>query len=649
MKVSSPQQSSSLDPVLPRIASPADLKNLTLPELNRLARDVRDRINEVVREVGGHLGPNLGAVELITALHRVFDLDRDRLVFDVGHQSYAHKILTGRFESFATLRQEGGMSGYPHPAESIYDTFRGGHASTSVSTALGWLQAMQADPATADRKVIALIGDGSLTGGMAFEGLNHAGHLGLPLIVVVNDNSMSISPTVGALSNYFNKIRHLPPVQRIGNDVTDFVTRVPGIGKTLRRWVKLVSRQSRHLLNPGQFFIDLGFDYLGPIDGNNIEDLLDALTLAKKSTSPIWVHALTKKGLGYRIAPGAVEISGPHALAPGQRKKEESTLPPPPASAPSWSAVFANTLADLAEKDDRVVAITAAMEEGTALDSFRKRHPNRVVDVGICEQHATGFAAGLAAGGKRPVFAVYSTFLQRAIDQVFHDVVLQGDLPVLFCIDRAGVVGDDGPSHHGLYDIGYLRPFPHLIQMSPRDASELRLMMEFALGQNRPCAIRYPREAVPAADLFPALEPLVLGKFQILRSGTDVALLAYGPTVAWAWAAAERLVESGLSVSVVNARFAKPLLAGDLADLARSHRALVTIEEGALAGGFGSGVLESLSEQGALPAKFRRLGFADLLVEHAPRARQLKTANLSPEGIAESVKTLFEGVSRPNG
>ncbi len=643
--------------VLNSLKSAHEVASLSKQDQKQLCEDLRNRINEVVRETGGHLGPNLGAVEIIVACHIAFDLSKDRLVFDVGHQAYPHKLLTGRNASFDSLRQKAGVSGYPHPEESEYDVFRSGHASTAISTSLGILEGFLADPKTAEQKVIALVGDGSLTGGMAFEGLNHAGHLKKNLIVILNDNSMSISPTVGALSNYFNRIRHHKLVKNIGKDVGNVVGKIPRFGKRLLQALHLLERQSRHFINPGQFFIDLGFEYTGPIIADHLDELVECLRLAARSKGPILVHVLTEKGKGYKPeGPEGKSIIGPHALSPGQRKKEEAQkqklsepasipqveVPKPVPAALSYSAKFAQTLLKLSEANPKIRAITAAMEEGTALDQYRKVFPDRYYDVGICEQHATGFASGLAYTGLRPVFAVYSTFLQRAFDQVFHELILQGKLPVLFCIDRAGLVGDDGPSHHGLYDISYLRLYPNIIVMAPKDGTELEAMMAFGLTQEYTTAIRYPRDTIPTEGTFSHQEPIALGKPEILQEGKTVALFAYGALVKNALEATKKLQAEGFTVTLVNARFAKPIDPESVKAIAKRHKAIITVEEGTIAGGYGSALLETLSDAKALPEKFLRLAVPDRLIEHASRADQLKECGLDAQNIYLQAKALYE-------
>lgn len=638
-------------PYLDKISNPGVFKDWSEEDLILLSIDVRQRINDVVRENGGHLGPNLGAVEIILACHLAFNLDKDRLVFDVGHQAYAHKLLTGRSLDFESLRQEGGMSGYPHPEESAYDVFRSGHASTAISTALGIKEAFSKDTATEDQYSIALVGDGSLTGGMAFEGLNHAGHIGKNLIVILNDNTMSISPTVGGLSKNLNRLRYVDFIANLQKEIPKIIKKIPKFGDNLEELVKVAIEESKHLTSPGQIFTTLGFEYLGPVDGHNIQEMKKALEKAKKQGKPVVVHALTQKGRGYKRNPGGQEEIGPHALAPGQRKKEEALIVPQGNKltdvkpAPSWSKAFASYLLKLASNNPSVLGLTAAMAEGTGLEQLRKEKPDQYYDVGICEQHATGFAAGLASAGKKPVFAVYSTFLQRAIDQVFHDILLQGDLSVLFCIDRAGVVGDDGPSHHGLYDIAYLRCFPGITLMSPKNEWELQQMMDLGLRLPKSSAIRYPRGKVPVDLYKEENQRLEYGKSERLIQGKNLAIFAYGPScVASAYSAASQIKDdSGESITVVNARFAKPIDHDMLSELAKEHDYLITMEEGCLPGGIGSAVAEVCCDRGIQFQQICRLGAPDNLVEHASRDQQLNSCGLDSESVVQTVQALLKG------
>ena len=614
---------------------------MSLEQLRELCEDIRNRISEVVRENGGHLGPNLGSVEIITACHKVFNLNKDRLVFDVGHQSYPHKLIAGRHRKFDSLRQKKGISGYPHQGESEYDVFRSGHASTAISTSVGISEGFKYSSNKSKNKVIALIGDGSMTGGMAFEGLNHAGHINSDIVVILNDNRMSISPTVGALSNYFNKVRHNKVVENVTEEIIKFLGNLPKFGDRLEETAKFILEESRSILNPGQIFTVLGFDYYGPVDGHNLEELIKTLKNVKDQKGPILIHALTEKGRGYRPkGKGFEAISGPHALSPGTRQKEEAKKKHTTTSSKSdsYSKVFVDNLIQIAKKNKKVIGITAAMADGTGLDLFKKYFPKRYYDVGICEQHATGFAAGLASSGMRPVFAVYSTFLQRGFDQIFHDIALQGDLPVIFCIDRAGLVGDDGPSHHGAYDIVYLRVIPDFVLMAPKDGKELSMMMDFAIEMNNYSAIRYPRQSIPSDDFFDSHKPLKLGTPELLKKGKKVCLLAYGAMNENSKLAWESLKASGIEVTLVNARFAKPLNKRWYTQLARSHDVIITIEDGAVGGGFGSAVLEILAD---LDVKVKVLGIPDKLIEHASRDEQIKECKMDVSSIVKCVKSYW--------
>ena len=630
-------------PALDNLTSPKEIKKMSLKAMKNLCEDIRNRITEVVRETGGHLGPNLGAVEIITACHHVFDLEKDRLVFDVGHQAYPHKLISGRHASFDKLRQKNGISGYPYQKESLYDVFRGGHASTAISTSVGISEGFKKIKEKSKQRVIALVGDGSLTGGMAFEGLNHAGHLHSNLIVILNDNTMSISPTVGAMSNYLNKIRHNKLIGSVKDEFIRLLKNLPRIGSKFEDIAKLIIEEGRTIINPGQIFTILGFDYYGPLAGHDLKEIIATLKSAKNQKGPVLIHALTDKGKGYKPeGQTGVPIQGPHALSPGTRKNEEAKrlnklLPP---KSKTYSAVFVEYLIELAKKNEKIVGITAAMSEGTALNKFEKKFKGRYYDVGICEQHATGFSAGLAKAGVRPVFAVYSTFLQRGFDQVFHDIALQADLPVLFSIDRAGLVGDDGPSHHGAYDIAYLRPMPGFVLMAPKDSRELYQMMRFALQGKVPSAIRYPRAAIPSENFFAKHEPIRLGKPEIVYTGEKICLLAYGAMVEAAAHAWQKLKSQGIRVTLVNARFAKPLDKKAYLHLARTHQTLITIEEGTKLGGYGSAVLECLHEDAK--CGIHLMGIPDRLIEHASRNEQLKECKLDSDSIVKTVKRFLK-------
>jgi 1-deoxy-D-xylulose-5-phosphate synthase len=628
-------------PYLDKLTDPRTLASQSLADLAGLAQDIRHRITEIVSVNGGHLGPNLGSVESIIALHTVFDFSYDRLIFDVGHQAYPHKLLTGRHRDFPTLRRKSGVSGYPHPAESPYDTFRTGHASTSISTGLGLAEGSQRQHPDRPPCCVVYIGDGAMGGGMAYEGLNHAGHLRKNLLVVLNDNRMSISPTVGAMAAYLNRLRHQHRYRDLRDDALKLMKKLPRVGARLEETANIILDTMKHSVNPGQIFTELGFDYQGPLDGHDLKAMISLLKNLQTRPGPVLLHILTEKGRGYQPGGRAgLESIGPHALSP---KSSESTAPVVPVeNRPGYSEIFGQAMIRLAEKHAGLVGLTAAMPEGTGLVKFSEQYPDRYYDVGICEQHATGFCAGLAAAGLRPVFAVYSTFLQRAFDQVFHDVVLQ-NLPVMFGIDRAGLVGDDGPSHQGLYDIAYLRPLPGLVIMAPKDGVELAQMLDFGLSLPRPSTVRYPREAAPPDDFFFKHETLELGKPEVLTSGGEVCLLALGAMVGRAWTASSLLVKDGINNAVVNARFVKPLNPEFLAGLTAGYRLVVTLEDGALAGGFGSAVCEAVMQAGGDFGKIRCLGVPDRLIEHATREEQLQECGLDPQSIVAAVKKFVQG------
>ncbi len=620
--------------ILASIDSPEDLKSLSVPDLERLSGEVRETILRVCAENGGHLAPSLGVVELTIALHRVFNSPRDRIIWDVGHQAYAHKILTGRRDAFSTLRRLGGVSGFPKRRESPHDAFDAGHSSTSISAALGF--AVARDLKKEHDKVIAVIGDGSMTGGLAYEGLNNAGHLNRDLIVILNDNEMSIAENVGALSSFLNRTMTSEFIHRIKKELEGFLSGVDsGVGRGILHLARKAEESLKGLFTPGMLFQAFGFDYIGPIDGHNLERLIETLEGVKRFDHAVLVHVITKKGKGY--GPAEENPSLFHGVGPFDRESGEvrSTKGAPP----SYTAVFGETIRSLAAEDESIVAITAAMPEGTGLTKFAGEFPDRFFDVGICEQHGVTFAAGLAAEGLRPVFAVYSTFLQRAYDQVF-DVCLQ-NLPVVFAIDRAGVVGADGPTHHGAFDLSYLRTFPNMTIMAPEDENELRHMLATALRMEGPVAVRYPRgsgRGVPQDDAF---ESLPIGKAKMLRQGSDGALLAVGAMVRPALEAAESLVDEGISLSVVNARFVKPLDRETILESARRTGAIITLEENALDGGFGSAVLELLEEEGVEGVRVRRLGYPDRYLEQGEQYELRAMCGLDTEGIMKSVRNFM--------
>jgi len=609
------------------------LKALPAEELPRLAEELRNVIIRTVAETGGHLASSLGVVELTIALHRVLDSPRDKIVWDVGHQAYAHKLLTGRAARFHTLRQLDGISGFPKRAESPHDSFDVGHSGTSISAALGLAAAR--DAAGSDEKIVAVIGDGSLTGGMAFEALNHAGHLKRNLIVILNDNEMSISPNVGALSAFLSRAMTSDFFRKAKRETEHFLGHLPRFGKELVDLVHRAEHSLKGFLTPGMLFEAFGFDYVGPIDGHRLDDLIETLQNVSRMDGPILVHVMTKKGKGYAPAenePARFHGIGPFDPATGASRESKGG----PAS---YTGVFGRTLCELAVKDPRIMAITAAMPEGTGLSAFAERFPQRFFDVGIAEQHAVTFAAGMAANGLRPVVAIYSSFMQRAYDSLVHDVCLQ-NLPVIFCLDRGGLVGADGPTHHGSFDLSFLRPVPNLTIVAPRDEQELRCALATALAHNGPFALRYPRGAGEGVDLSRPIEPLPIGRGEKLRDGDDALICAIGSGVPAALAAAERLAAVGVNVAVVDGRFVKPLDAELLVAEARRCSKVVTLEENALMGGFGSAVLECLSEHGVnLPVL--RLGLPDYFVEQGSQAELRARLKIDADGVAERVRVFL--------
>ena len=617
--------------ILDRIQGPADLRKLSMGELGELAAELREVIIRTVAVNGGHLASNLGAVELTIALHYAFNTPADKIIWDVGHQSYPHKLLTGRRDRFHTIRKENGISGFPKRGESEYDAFGTGHSSTSISAALGILEGRARSGG--DFKVIAVTGDGALSGGLAFEGLNNAGHLKKDLVVILNDNEMSISPNVGALSEYMNRILTGEFYRRFKKQTKAFLEGIPRLGLPVAKMAQKAEELIKGLLLPGILFEEMGFDYIGPIDGHNIELLIDTLSRIKTATAPTLIHVITKKGKGYEFSekdPCVFHGVGPFEPETGSPLRSSGVL--------TYSETFGNVLSALAASDGRIVAITAAMTEGTGLDCFAQRFPDRFYDVGIAEPHAVTFAAGLATQGVRPVVAIYSTFLQRAYDQLIHDVCLQ-ELPVVFAIDRAGIVGEDGPTHNGLFDISFLRHIPNLTVMAPADGAELELMLRFAVAYPGPAAIRYPRGRLPESPLPHSL--LSHGHGEIVREGTDVALLAVGSCVIPAVRAAERMAAEGISSIVVNARFVKPLDSGLILSVASRVPKVVTIEENAGQGGFGSAVLECLSDAESL-VPVRRLAIPDRFIEQGGQDRLRGRYGIDEDGIAASVRAFVK-------
>ena len=620
--------------LLDTVNSPADLRDLSVAEMEQLARELRETIITTVARTGGHLAPSLGVVELTLALHYVFDTPRDRLVWDVGHQAYAHKLLTGRKDRFATLRQYRGLSGFPKRAESEYDPVGAGHSSTSISYSLGMAaaKAIQGEPG----KVIAVIGDGSMTAGMAFEGLNHAGDLDRDLIVILNDNEMSISKNVGALSSFLSRKMTSRTIRRLRDHIEDRLMALSSVGENILTMLRKSEENLKNLFTPGMLFEALKFKYVGPIPGHELDDLIATLeNVRDNSHGPVLVHVITTKGKGYKPAetnPGEFHGVGPFDVATGTPVKSVSR-------GLSYTRVFGDTLCRLARTDKRVVAITAAMPGGTGLLPFAAEFPDRFFDVGIAEQHAVTFAAGLALEGLRPFFAVYSSFMQRSLDQLIHDVCLP-NLPVTIALDRSGVVGDDGPTHHGVFDLAFLRFIPNLVVMAPADENELQHMLHTALSHHGPVVLRYPRGNGEGIALEPDFHRLEIGRGTVLREGTDVLLLPIGNRVGPALAAAARLEAQGIDAAVINPRFLKPLDSDLIADWAARTGRVVTVEDNCVQGGFGSAVLEALNERG-LHLPVRRLGYEDRFIEHGPQAVLWQAAGIDADGIARSVLDLL--------
>ncbi len=617
--------------LLESINSPDDLKRLPVYKLPAVADELRQLIIETCSKNGGHLAPSLGVVELTIAMHRVFQTPADKIIWDVGHQAYAHKILTGRRDSFGTLRTKDGISGFPKRHESPHDAFDVGHSSTSISAATGF--AVARDLSGRSNKVLAVIGDGSMTGGIAYEGINHAGHLNKDLVVILNDNEMSIAENVGAISNFLTRTASSEFVLRFKKNTELFLKRLDK-GNSVLQMARKLEESFKGFLTPGMLFEAFGFDYIGPIDGHDLPKLIETLENVKRFDDAVLIHVLTKKGKGYKPAednPSLFHGVGPFEIKSGKVLKGKG-------GAASYTAVFGSALCKLAVEDERITAITAAMPDGTGLTGFAKEFPERFFDVGIAEQHGVTFAAGLAAEGYRPVFAVYSSFLQRAYDQVFHDVCLQ-NLPVTFALDRGGVVGSDGPTHHGAFDLSYLRHLPNMTLMAPKDENELQHMLATAIDLGSPAAVRYPRGNGYGVALDQNLAPIHVGRAEVLREGSDAVILALGTMVRPALEAARLLeAESGISLTVVNARFIKPLDAELILKLAKKHACLITIEENSLQGGFGTAVLELLEEHGQAGVRVLRLGYPDSYIPQAEQHELREMLGLDAAGIAASIR-----------
>ncbi|MFO7598830.1 MAG: 1-deoxy-D-xylulose-5-phosphate synthase [Candidatus Desulfacyla sp.] len=620
--------------LLDTIDSPADLKGLSLEDLQQLAGEIRQQIIETTSRTGGHLAPSLGAVELALALHYVFDAPKDKIIWDVGHQAYAHKLITGRRDRFHTLRTYGGISGFPKRAESPYDTFDTGHSSTSISVGLGISTAKELK--SEKSKVISVIGDGSMTAGMAFEGLNQAGETEKDLIVVLNDNAMSIAPNVGAFSSFISRKMTGRRFVNLRKDLENFIKSLPGVGENILSFVRKSEDSFITFFTPGMMFEAFKFKYIGPIQGHRLDRLIEAFTNASHLEGPVLVHALTVKGKGYDFAekdPAYFHGVGSFEIPTGSPPKDKPKTPP------SYTSIFGSTMVDLAQKNDKVFAVTAAMPEGTGLAEFSRIFPDRFLDVGIAEQHAVTFAAGLATEGFRPVVTIYSTFLQRAYDQIIHDVCLT-NLPVVFALDRGGLVGEDGPTHHGHFDITYLRSLPNMTFMAPKDENELRHMLYTALHHSGPVAIRYPRGKGVGAAIDPEYKLLPIGEAEVLKEGKDLQIFALGSMVAPSLEAAAVLEKEGVSVGVVNCRFVKPL-DSSLVDIAAASGRVLAVEENIRQGGFGGAVLELFNDAGLRDVRVRRIGLPDKFVEHGPQDVLRAKYGLDAAGILREARSLL--------
>ncbi|KKR78763.1 MAG: 1-deoxy-D-xylulose-5-phosphate synthase [Candidatus Nomurabacteria bacterium GW2011_GWA2_40_9] len=615
--------------VLNKVNSPKDLKKLAREELKILAQDIRDKIIEVVSKNGGHLGSPLGAVELSIAAHYVFDAPTDKIIFDTGHQCYPHKLITGRKDNFQTLRQYKGVCGFCNIQESEYDVFGAGHAATAISAALGIAKAR--DYKNENHKVVAIVGDGSLTAGIAFEGLNNLGAGKTSMLIILNDNKMSISPNVGAISNYLNQIVLKPGYFKLRKTTKGFLQRIPGVGEGSLEKVFRAQERLRNITSEGIFFESLGFQYFGPIDGHNIDELIMALQNIKDLKGPVLLHVKTEKGKGYQFAEKDMEkFHGMSKFDPinGQKYVTTTNI--------SWTDAFANALIRIAEENKKIIAVTAAMKSGTGLNKFWEHFPERTIDVGIAEQHGVTFAAGLAISGMRPVCAIYSTFLQRAYDQIIHDVCIQ-NLPVIFALDRAGLVGDDGPTHNGPFDIAYLRAVPNMTIMVPKDENELQHMLYTATFISGPSSLRFPRGAGIGILLDSEFRKLEIGKAEVLKEGNNLLILGVGPILYDAVHAAEEL---NVSATIINARFVKPIDNKLILNYSKNFKNIITLEEGTINGGFGSAVLELLQDNG-IKANVKRIGIPDEFIEHGKQDIQKKITGIDKEGIKLAINEIL--------
>ncbi|WP_432400773.1 1-deoxy-D-xylulose-5-phosphate synthase [Wukongibacter sp. M2B1] len=611
--------------LIKNINSPKDIKKLSYDELIELSQEIRDFLLQSVSKTGGHLASNLGIVELTLAMHKVFNSPKDKIIWDVGHQAYVHKIITGRRDDFCTLRKFNGLSGFPKCKESVHDFFETGHSSTSISAGLG--MAMARDIKGDKYSVISVIGDGALTGGMAFEALNHAGHFEKDFIVILNDNEMSISENVGGLSKYLNRLRTDPMYFKVKDDVEQILSKIPAIGKSVVKTAHKAKDTIKYFFVSGMLFEELGFTYIGPIDGHDIREIAGVLKRARKMKGPVLIHAITKKGKGYGFAekhPDKYHGINPFDIKTGKKLSKSNGQ--------TYSQIFGKTLVELAKKNTDIVAITAAMPSGTGLEEFSKKYPDRFFDVGIAEQHAVTLAAGLAANGLRPVFAVYSTFLQRGYDQVLHDVCLQ-NLPVVFCIDRAGLVGQDGETHHGVFDLSYLSNIPNLKILSPKDGDELKTMIKYAFYQNSPIAIRYPRGISKPLTIESSNEDIFEEKAEVISKGKDICIIAVGKMVETALELAQLLKNDNVESTVINARFVKPIDEKTLLSNIKDSDYVITLEDNVKIGGFGSQVLKMLNDHGINNKRVKIFGFPDKFIEHGDTQLLFKHYNLYAKGI----------------
>lgn len=626
-----------MNELLNQIEGPEDLKKIAIGDLPRVAKEIRDVLLQTISQTGGHLASNLGVVELTLAMHYVFDSPRDKFVWDVGHQSYVHKLLTGRRDRFHTLRKHNGLCGFTKREESVHDHWNCGHGGTSISAALAFAKAR--DLKKEKNAVIAIIGDGSLTAGIAFEGLNHTGHIQSDMIVVLNDNEMSISRNVGGMSAHLSKILTGQVMTKIKSEIDELLLAIPGVGKNISRYAHRIDEAIKGVFIPGRLFEDLGFRYVGPVDGHDVEALMSAFETIRSLKGPTLLHVVTRKGKGYELAEEKADVwhgAKPFDIATGQFIKKKSN--------PAYTAVFADALIELAGEDEKIIGLTAAMLDGTGMSKFEKAFPDRTFDVGMAEQHAVAFAGALSIEGFRPVAAIYSTFLQRAYDQVVHDICLM-NLSVTFALDRAGIVGEDGATHQGLYDVSYLRALPNMVVMAPKDENELRNMLKTAIHHPGPAALRYPRGSGLGVELDPEIRTLEIGKGEVIHDGRDVAIFAYGHMVETAEKVSRMLEKDGISAAVINARFAKPVDKELVARYAEITDCFVTLEEHALKGGFGSAILETLQMEGVSPGvRVKCIGLDDIVLEHGASGVQRKDLKLDPEGVHETILKHYNGM-----